>query len=404
MNGCNHHRLADTVLPDGWFETSIGAHFEFKNGLNKARKFFGHGTPIVNYMDVYRHPWLLPSHVSGKVDVTKNEQQAYSARQHDAFFTRTSETVDEIGMCAVLMEPIENAVFSGFVLRARPLNDKLSSSFAAYALRGRTIRQQIESSATYTTRALTNGKSLSAVIFALPPPKEQELISAALKDIDDLIASVDALIAKKRDIKQAAMQRLLTGKARLPGFEGEWETRPLSEGVVLVSGHHVLAQYCNDRGIGVPYLTGPSDFPEGRISHSKYTTRPTSMCRPQDILITVKGSGVGSLAISDGDYCISRQLMAVRVTGWNAKFIYYLLAHDTSQISDAATGLIPGLSRNDILTKRVALPAIPEQGAIAKALDDLDSEIASLEASMVKNCDIRRAMMQQLLTGRIRLV
>src|SRR5262245_419281 len=129
----------------------------------------------------------------------------------------------------------------------------------------------------------------------------------------------------------------------------EWEVKPLQDGVTLRSGHHILAQHCNTDGKGVPYITGPADFPNGFIRHSKFTEKPATICRPNDILVTVKGSGAGSMVLSDAEYCISRQLMAVRVTDWHTAYIFYSLVQDASLFCAAATGLIPGLSRGVIL-------------------------------------------------------
>src|SRR5258705_6722549 len=107
-------------LPKGWKLSNIGEHYRFKNGLNKAKRFFGMGTPIINYMDVFRNQRLRAKHVHGKVTVSRDEIDAYSVRTGDAFFTRTSETVAEVGYASVLLEQIKDAVFSGFVLRGRP--------------------------------------------------------------------------------------------------------------------------------------------------------------------------------------------------------------------------------------------------------------------------------------------
>jgi type I restriction enzyme S subunit len=243
------------------------------------------------------------------------------------------------------------------------------------------------------------------VPMPVPPPPEQRAIVGVLSDVDALIGALDQLIAKKRDIKQAAMQQLLTGQTRLPGFSGEWEVHAIGEGMTLLSGHHVLAQYCNSQGIGVPYLTGPADFPNGKIQHTKFTERPTTLCAPDDILVTVKGSGSGSLVVANGAYCISRQLMAIRVRDWHGQFIYYSLLQNASQIKAASTGLIPGLSRSDILEQPLPLPSdVAEQTAIAEVLSDMDAELEALEQRRVKTRALKQGMMQELLTGRTRLV
>jgi type I restriction enzyme S subunit len=167
----------------------------------------------------------------------------------------------------------------------------------------------------------------------------------------------------------------------------------------------VLARHCNTEGDGVPYITGPADFPNGAIQHTKYATKPGTVCSTNDILVTVKGSGAGTLVLANAEYCISRQLMAIRVHSWNTLFVFFSLVQDTSLLSAASTGLIPGLSRGDILNKLILLPpTTEEQAAIAAILSDMDSDIASLEAKLAKARNLKQGMMQELLTGRIRLL
>jgi type I restriction enzyme S subunit len=183
----------------------------------------------------------------------------------------------------------------------------------------------------------------------------------------------------------------------------EWEVRALGEDITLLSGHHILAQHCNTRGDGIPYLTGPADFPNGAIAHTKFTDRPSTQCKTDDILVTVKGSGSGTLVIADGAYCISRQLMAIRVSEWDKRFTYYSLLQNASQIKAASTGLIPGLTRSDILEQLLPLPPLSEQRAIATALSDVDALLDGLDRLIAKKRDLKQAAMQQLLTGQTRL-
>ena len=186
--------------------------------------------------------------------------------------------------------------------------------------------------------------------------------------------------------------------------EVDIERHALAEGISLLSGRHVLAEHCNSNGRGTPYLTGPADFPDGRICHSKSTDRPTTICQTNDILVTVKGSGAGSLVLADGKYCISRQLMAIRVEDWDTRYVYYSLLNDSQAIQAASTGLIPGLSRADILGNPTLIPpTVNEQRAIAEALSDVDALINALDALIAKKRHIKQGTMQQLLTGKKRL-
>lgn len=246
-------------------------------------------------------------------------------------------------------------------------------------------------------------ENLLRVRIPLPAPAEQKRMVEALLAIDQLVTGLERLIIKKQAIKQGMMQRLLTGRTRLPGFTNDWEIEPIRYDISLISGQHVLARYCNTDGRGVPYLTGPADFPDGRIRQTKFTDRPTSICQADDILVTVKGSGAGALVLSDSSYCISRQLMAIRTNAWDSRFLFYSLLENASNIKEAATGLIPGLSRSDILDLEIPVPSVVEQHAIANVLSDADKNLNFLEARLAKVRDIKAGMTQQLLTGRTRL-
>lgn len=203
-------------IPEDWLVTPIGELLDFKNGLNKEKSYFGKGTPIVNYMDVFENPAILKSDITGKVTVTEDEKRNYKVNQGDVFFTRTSEIVEEIGMSSVILEEIPNAVFSGFVLRGRPKNNLLDLNFKKYCFRSELVRKQIVSSSSYTTRALTNGRLLSKVLLPFPPTiKEQVNISSILFDMDAEITSLENKLQKYKKVKLGMMQNLLTGRIRL---------------------------------------------------------------------------------------------------------------------------------------------------------------------------------------------
>ncbi len=193
----------------------LGDLFIFKNGLNKAKRFFGYGTPIVNYMDVYRSPTILCSALEGRVSLSNEEISRFDVKKGDVLFTRTSETIEDIGMASVVLDNPVATVFSGFLLRGRPKQDLHSSEFMAYCLRSDVVRKQITTKASYTTRALTNGRILSAVVFPLPSRDEQSAIAAVLVDLDDEIAALKCKLAKVLRIKRGMMQELLTGRNRL---------------------------------------------------------------------------------------------------------------------------------------------------------------------------------------------
>ena len=198
-----------------WSSISLGELFTFKNGLNKAKEFFGHGTPIVNYMDVFRDSKIYSSYLEGRVALNSQEMKNFDVQKGDVLFTRTSETPEEIGMASVVVDNPIQTVFSGFVLRGRPKNDVLVDQFKAYCFRSEFVRSQIISKASYTTRALTNGRILSAVMLPVPSHPEQTAIAAILSDMDAEITALETKLAKTRQLKQGMMRELLTGRIRL---------------------------------------------------------------------------------------------------------------------------------------------------------------------------------------------
>jgi type I restriction enzyme, S subunit len=199
-----------------WVEVELGDLLGFKNGLNKGSKYFGLGTPIVNFMDVMKGSIITSEDVIGRVTLTRDEIKRFSAKRGDLFFTRTSETVEEVGTAATLVDDIPNATFSGFILRGRPKAPNIDSRFVAYLFQLDTIRQQVRASATYTTRALTNGRSLGRVFIRLPEDAEQRAIANVIEDADREIALLRGRVDKARNVKQGMMQELLTGRTRLP--------------------------------------------------------------------------------------------------------------------------------------------------------------------------------------------
>jgi len=182
-----------------------------------------------------------------------------------------------------------------------------------------------------------------------------------------------------------------------------WRKGTVAEGIKLVSGQHVEAQYVNELGDGNPYLTGPSDFPNGAIIVSKYTDQGRKFSQKGDILITVKGSGTGKVIESDNNYAISRQLMAIRATDFDPRFTYYNVVSSLSRYEGAAAGLIPGISREDVLGTPLLIPPLPEQKKIAQILSTWDQAITVTERLLENSQKRKKGLMQQLLTGKKRL-
>ena len=408
------------VIPEDWKSEPLGKYFVFKNGLNKSKEFFGYGTPIVNYMDVYANAGIYASYLLGRVEVTRQELDSFGVKKGDVFFTRTSETVDEVGITSVLLDDSPNTVFSGFVLRARPKNDELDNNFKKYCFSSSLVRKQIISKSTYTTRALTNGRVLSDVFLPCPSTKtEQEAIAEALSDADALIGSLEQLIHKKRQIKQGTMQELLTGKKRLPGFSEEWQVKTWGDVILSCSS-------------GATPYRGRPEFYNGSIKW--ITSGELNYCVINDTIehiskdavertnLKVHPVGTFLMAITGLEAAGTRGSCGIvgspAATNQSCMAIYpssellteYLYHYYVKFGDELALKYCQGTKQQSYTAQLIRIlpitlpPTTEEQKAISDLLSDLDTELTTLEIKLTKARQIKQGMMQELLTGKIRLV
>lgn len=331
-----------------WDTATIGDFLDFKNGLNKGKEFFGYGTPIVNYTDVYRKRGLTKSDVRGKVNLTRDEIHRFDARKNDVFFTRTSETPEEVGMSSVLLDDIDDCVFSGFVLRGRPKNDMFVPEYCKYCFTTEAIRSAIIMGCTYTTRALTNGTQLSAIEIVVPPKPEQEAIAKSLTEIDDLISSLEKLITKKKAIKQGAMQELLTGKRRLPGFFGEWVNTKIGSITEVYSGGTPNTSEPAFWGGKIPWMnSGELNLKivrqvQGRITEVGMDSSSTHFIPAECVLIGLAGQGKtrGTAAFNTFPLCTNQSIAAIypNPNKFDSKFLYYKMDTQYDQLRELSSG------------------------------------------------------------------
>jgi len=257
--------------------------------------------------------------------------------------------------------------------------------------------------------------------FIVPPLAEQRAIAGALSDVDALLVALDQLIAKKRDLKHAAMQQLLTGTKRLPDFQGKWKPLNMSENSTLKAriGWQGLttAEYLKT---GEYYLVTGTDFANGRVEWSsccfvaseRYVQDRNIQLRPKDIVLTKDGT-IGKVGFIDdlpGPATLNSGVFVIRPkeNAYDPHFFYFVL---TSRIFDdflnklQAGSTISHLYQKDFVTFSFLAPAtLAEQTAIAEVLTGMDAELAALEQRRAKTRALKQGMMQELLTGRTRLV
>jgi type I restriction enzyme S subunit len=251
---------------------------------------------------------------------------------------------------------------------------------------------------------------LKRINVPLPPLPEQRTIATALCDVDALLDGLDRLIAKKRDLKQAAMQQLLTGKTRLPGFEGEWEVKRVLDLGEVVTGGTPRTDVSEFWGDEYPWIT-PTDISSCRDMFSSergLTQQGLGALRPlpaNSVLVTCIAS-IGKNCILKTAGSCNQQINAVIPNNEScAKFLYYLFeASKQYLLANAGITATSIISKATFAELTFRIPSFSEQTAIATVLSDMDAEIAALEQRRNKTKDIKQAMMRELLTGKTRLM
>jgi type I restriction enzyme S subunit len=231
---------------------------------------------------------------------------------------------------------------------------------------------------------------------------EQRAISAALSDMDALLGGLDRLIAKKRDLKQAAMQQLLTGQTRLPGFHGEWEVKRLGDVADIVMGQSPSSSNYNSAGHGLPLIQGNADISDRKAIRRVFTTQVTKRGKAGDVLMSVRAP-VGEVSRTMFDVCLGRGVCAIRFPN---NFLYQcLILLEPSWAKHSRGSTFDSVNSADVRAVEINMPMDrSEQAAIAAVLSDMDAELSALEARRGKTRALKQAMMQELLTGRTRLV
>lgn len=386
-----HKRTEVGVLPKDWSVRSLrSCLFSVPSyGINEAAVPFDDNLPTyLRITDISEEGQFRPS---PRVSVKHPSGQAFFLNKGDLVLARTGASVGK----SYLYNPKDGPlVFAGFLIRVSPNPEKLHPTFLAYWLQSKYYWNWVTTMSIRSGQPGINGKEYGELQLPLPSLEEQHAIAEALSDVDGLLNALDALIAKKQAIKQAVMQQLLTGKTRLPGFRGVWETKKFGDLFKRLNGnpHKIQTPEYSVNGLH-PVIDQGQDLVVGYSDQ----TEKLFKC-PADGVI-VFGDHTRIVKFVDVDFLIGAdgtQLLAMK--GDNVtKFLCYQLS--TKDIPNT------GYNRHFKFLKDLTfkIPRTEEQRAIASVLSDMDTEITALEQRRDKTIAIKQGMMQQLLTGRVRL-
>lgn len=251
-----------------------------------------------------------------------------------------------------------------------------------------------------------NSKVIEKISILLPSLEEQKVIAKALTDTDNLIHSMEKLIDKKEKIKKGTMQELLTGKKRLDGFSGEWGNKSLYELVEFINGK-AHENFISDIG---KYIVVNSRFVSTEGNVIKYSNQGNCLALTNDILMVMSDVPNGRAIAKcyyveeDNRYTINQRVCILRSKDIISKFLFYVVDRNSHYLSFDDGVKQTNLKRDDVLNLNIKVPPLNEQKAISQAISDMDQEIQVLTRKLEKYKTIKQGMMQELLTGRIRLI
>lgn len=334
-----------------WQIVKLGELYSVHNGLSKGRQFFGTGYPFLTFSNVFNN-WFLPNELDSLVQTTDKEREACSIKYGDVFITRTSETMNELGMSSVALKDYPDATYNGFTKRLRPFTDKVLPNYIGYYLRSPKFRGKFMAFSSMTTRASLANDNLLNMEIELPPMDVQKKIASTLSRYDSLIDNYQ----KQIKLLEEAAQRLYKEwfvNLRFPGHENTkivdgvpegWEKKSLNQVINLQSGFAFKSSSFDEKG---KYkLVTIKNVKDGRFDGdnvNRLAEVPEKMpihCRLNDgdILLSLTGN-VGRVCLVNGGNYLLNQRVAKLESKYQA-FSYCLFrSHDMFvEVNNLANG------------------------------------------------------------------
>ncbi len=407
------------VIPEGWKSPTVrGLASSARNSIVGgpfgsdlvSRDYVEHGVPVIRGQNMSGQ-WVSGNFVFVTPAKAKS-LEANLARPGDIVFTQRG-TLGQVSL--VPEKPFESYLVSQSQMKLSVNREVADPLFFFYVFTSEKQQELIRGGTIQTGVPHINLGILRDIPVQLPPLPEQRAIVGTLSDVDALIGALDHLIAKKRDLKQAAMQELLTDKKRMPGFTGEWEAKRLGELSDVRSGGTPSTSnvqfwdgdvlWCTPTDVtalkGRKYLSDTGR----KITLQGLKCSSAEMIPPNSIVMTSRAT-IGECAINQVPVTTNQGFKNfVPFDGIDVEFLYYLLQtkkQDFISLCGGSTFLEIG--KTQLVSFQVLMPMTKaEQTAIADVLSDMDAELAALEQRRDKTRALKQGMMQELLTGRVRL-
>ncbi|MDR1091517.1 MAG: restriction endonuclease subunit S [Prevotella sp.] len=406
-------------IPEGWEVKRLEEIADVKTGpfgsALHANDYVKSGTPIITVEHLGEYS-ITRQNLPLVSNEDKQRLSAYVLQEGDVIFSR----VGSVDRNAYVSKHEDGWLFSGRLLRIRSISEDFDTKYLGYYFKSESVKSEIRNIAVGQTMASLNTKLLNTFEIILPPLPEQHAIAEVLSDMDGCITSLEKLIAKKKAVKQGAIQELLTGRRRLPGFEGEWKEKTLSDFGYCVRGvsYNPARDLCPYEHNNSFVLLRANNISDEKIIYqnvqfvNKGVVADEQLLLENDIVIAMSSGSVTAIGKSaifvktSHRYCIGAFCAIFRSE--QNKYIQFLFQSDLYR--KMLMSVLEGTSINNLNGKIICgltfmfPPTKDEQSAIATVLSDMDAEVAALTSKLNKAKFLKQGMMQELLTGRIRLV
>lgn len=409
-------------IPEDWELDKLKDKFEFRSNNTLSRDALSESGIIqdVHYGDVLIK---YGSHLDVQKDevpyiTDKNYKASVYISDGDVIMADTAED-ETVGKATEVINVGHHQLVSGLhTMWLHPIvQERYALGYLGYAFNANVYHNQLLPLMQGTKVTSVSKTAVKDTSILVPPKSEQTRIARALSNIDALISELGKLIEKKRVIKQGAMQQLLTGKKRIKGFSEPWIEKKLGEDATILRGGspRPIEDYITDSQDGLNWIkigdVKPDDkyFRKTAEKIKKEGLTKTRQVKKGDFILS-NSMSFGRPYILDIDGCIHDGWLVIQdyQETYDMQFLYYVLCSDgvkDQYIAMAAGSSVQNLNKEKVANVILNAPAsLEEQSAIASVLSSMDEEISSLEAKREKYTSIKQGMMQQLLTGKIRLI
>lgn len=379
-----------------WKKVKLGELYEVHNGLSKGRQFFGTGFPFLTFSNVFNN-WFLPEQLESLVQTTDKEREACSIKAGDVFITRTSETMDELGMSSVALKDYPNATYNGFTKRLRPKTDRVFPRYMGYYLRTPKFRGQFMAFSSMTTRASLANNDLLNMEVELPPMDIQKNIATILSRYDSLIENYQ----KQIKLLEEAAQRLYKEwfiDLHFPGHENTkivdgvpegWEKKKVGDIAPIITGK-------KDANFGTP----DGEYPFFTCSQEPIKAPSFSF---DCAAVLLSGNGDFNVKLYRGKFeAYQRTYVLSPCCAQHLYLLYYTISANMTKLAAGSSGsTIKFLTKGMIDGINLNVPNYEILESFNKKVEPIQSSRESLQSQLRLLTEARDRLLPKLMSGEI---